>query len=29
MSVSCFMEIQQKEKESLTVYIHQFKSEAN
>ena len=29
MSVSCFMEIQQKEKESLAVYIHQFKREAN
>ena len=24
-SVSCFMEIQQKEKESLAAYIHQFK----
>ena len=27
-SVSCFMEIQQKEKESLTVCIHHFKREA-
>ena len=27
-SVSCFMEIQQKEKESLAVYIHQLKREA-
>ena len=27
-SVSCFMEIQQKEKESLAAYIHRFKSEA-
>ena len=27
-SISCFMEIQQKEKESLTVYIHCFKREA-
>ena len=29
MSVSHFMEIQQKEKESLAAYIHQFKREAN
>ena len=28
-SVSRFMEIQQKEKESLAAYIHQFKREAN
>ena len=28
ISVSCFMEIQQKEKESLTAYIHCFKREA-
>ena len=28
-SVSCFMEIQQKEKESLAGYIYQFKREAN
>ena len=27
-SISHFMEIQQKEKESLTAYIHQFKTEA-
>ena len=27
-SVSCFMEIQQREKESLAAYIHQFKREA-
>ena len=27
-SVSCFMEIQQKEKESLAAYIHHFKREA-
>ena len=27
-SISCFMEIQQKEKESLTAYIHHFKREA-
>ena len=27
-SISCFMEIQQKEKESLTAYIHHFKTEA-
>ena len=27
-SVSCFMEIQQKEKESLAAYIHHFKGEA-
>ena len=27
-SVSCFMEIQQKEKESLTAYIDHFKREA-
>ena len=27
-SVSCFMEIQQKEKESLATYIHCFKGEA-
>ena len=27
-SVSCFMEIQQKEKESLAAYIHQFKKKA-
>ena len=27
-SISCFMEIQQEEKESLTVYIHHFKREA-
>ena len=29
MSVSCFMEIQQNEKESLAAYIHRFKREAN
>ena len=29
MSVSCFMEIQQKEKESLAAYIHCFKREAS
>ena len=29
MSVSHFMEIQQKEKESLAAYIHQFKREAS
>ena len=28
ISVSCFMEIQQKEKESLVAYIHHFKREA-
>ena len=28
-SVSCFMEIQQKEKESLAAYINRFKREAN
>ena len=28
-SISCFMEIQQKEKESLAAYIHHFKREAN
>ena len=28
-SVSCFMEIQQKEKESLAAYIHHFKREAS
>ena len=28
-SVSCFMEIQQKERESLAAYIHRFKREAN
>ena len=28
-SVSCFMEIQQKEKESLAAYIHRFKREAD
>ena len=28
-SVSHFMEIQQKERESLAVYIHRFKREAN
>ena len=27
-SICCFMEIQQKEKESLAVYIHHFKREA-
>ena len=27
-SISCFIEIQQIEKESLTAYIHQFKTEA-
>ena len=27
-SISCFMEIQQQEKESLAAYIHQFKTEA-
>ena len=27
-SISCFMEIQQKKKESLAAYIHQFKAEA-
>ena len=27
--VSCFMEIQQKEKESLAAYIHRFKREAS
>ena len=29
MSVSCFMEIQQKDKESLAAYIHHFKREAS
>ena len=29
MSVSHFMEIQQKEKESLAAYVHRFKREAN
>ena len=29
MSISCFMEIQQKEKESLAAYIHHFKREAS
>ena len=29
MSVSCFMEIQQKGKESLVAYIHHFKREAS
>ena len=29
MSVSCFMEIQQKEKESLAAYIHHFKKKAS
>ena len=29
MSVSHFMEIQQKEKESLAAYIHHFKGEAS
>ena len=29
MSVSCFMEIQQKEKESLAAYIHHFRREAS
>ena len=29
MSISCFMEIQQKEKESLAAYIHCFKREAS
>ena len=28
-SISCFMDIQQKEKESLAAYIHHFKREAN
>ena len=28
-SISCFMDIQQKEKESLAAYIHHFKPEAN
>ena len=27
-SISCFMEIQEKEKESLAAYIHHFKTEA-
>ena len=29
MSISCFVEIQQKEKESLAAYIHHFKREAS
>ena len=29
MSISCLMEIQQKEKESLVAYIHHFKREAS
>ena len=28
-SISCFMDIQQKEKESLAAYVHHFKQEAN
>ena len=28
-SISCFMDIQQTEKESLAAYVHQFKCEAN
>ena len=28
-SISCFMDIQQTEKESLAAYVHWFKSEAN
>ena len=29
MSISCFMDIQQKEKESLAAYIHHFKRESS